>query len=1034
MIAESSTWQCPPMPLNTSASQGGQVSPWLASSFVALFALLPSCAQAFPFIAAGGGAVILPYVLAMLAGLMRSKVAIAATTVSLLGGYWLIYAPYDYVTDTYSFEENRLAGMMGERVHSIRNVRMTAPDLTKRVDFPELSTTQSRVFFVNDGGLAWRNGYEAEFILSNQRFLTKDTILVSAGAELAETIANATGTRWLKGGLIGVLKDFAQRPGFPELDTSECAPNSKCARIGVLGAGFFMRFSGFPYNSKDRMIDLHELMIPNGGGIEVLKEYQNQGRHLSLELYDYPGHDLDRGMFNYLHSQGITNVSVHYYDEQVKTRGNIDVLASRFGGSNKHLDLADIDFLCQNDTSFVMAFDGKMNTSMLFPETLRDNCEAIFLPVEGMLPHQITAYIKEHPLPQHQRFVGIYTDKSTAFYTKMMLGLMADQGYPVVGITSLDKEHIYIGNPIKQVVDSGLLALTEQITGPDGRPSTLWIAIIFSILFAVTTMAFMMARHRLVVMLAWSANLGAMLLLNFFARYIPNDLTADIFEVCLTIAVSQLLLTIAVAPRVKSFSKLSGLEFLKKLGFATPPSTHIRKFDQRIFNQLMGRSTGPLIFRSCASGENTGGYDSGRFTSVLARSSYDFGLVAQSWQEMCDASRTPGFVVQPYIDFEVTGAVSSVRDAEGRMAYVIETSAQAEGVTGALDVELNQAVLAREALTASDMPLHEDVITLHKALQGHFLAEFGIRQGKVTWLQVMRQQTLLRDHRAFHEAGYAPSALNDHIDLSTQHPVVFMSKAAIGINYLVHQGRVFEKMNPLGSWINSMAFIVPWGILSWLINRAKDRIIGGLPKEPSATGRMFWARVALLVDQITIGKGQAECGVPDQMTARYAATFGSSDVFLDSSAIAVKHLSRYQAFDNKNLQPGRINLELQIRDAAREVVQIAYAIECSRNIGQGSGVTWGDSQEPFFNLDENLVCSGSRVAGAGVIDLRKSVSEGMQQLARGEALTVILARADLSILLEQEHIACIRLEKRPAYSSHFVQRCLAHGIQVELLS
>lgn len=1022
------------MPFNTSASKGGQVSPWLTSMSVALIALLPSCAQAFPFIAAGGGAVILPYVLAMLAGLMRSKFAITATTMSLLAGYWLIYAPYDYVTDTYSFEENRLAGMLGERVHSIRNVRMTAPDLTKGVDFPELSITQSRVLFVNDGGLAWRNGYEAEFILSNQRFLTKDTILVSAGAELAETVANATGTRWLKGGLIGVLKDYAQRSGFPELDTSECDQNSKCAKIGVLGPGFFMRFSGFPYNSKDRMIDLHEIMMPNGGGIEVLKRYQSQGRHLSLELYDYPGHELDKGMFNYLHSQGITNVSVHYYDEQAKTRGNIDVLASRFGGSNKHLDLADIDFLCQNDTSFVMAFDGKMNTSMLFPETLRENCEAIFLPVEGMLPHQITAYIKEHPLPQHQRFVGIYTDKSTAFYTKMMLGLMTDQGYPVVGITSLDKEHIYLGNPIKQVVDSGLLALSEQITGADGRPSTLWIAIIFSILFAVTTMAFMMARHRLAVMLAWSANLGAMLLLNFFARYIPNDLTADIFEVCVIIAMGQFLLTIAVAPRLKSFTKLSGLEFLRKLGFSTPPSRHIRKFDQRLFNRLLGRSAGPLIFRSCASGENFGGYDSGRFTSVVARSPYDFDLVARAWQEMSDASRTPGFIVQPYVDFEVTGAVSSVRDAEGRMAYVIETSEQAEGVTGALDVEFNQAVLTREALTASHIPLHKDVITLHKALQGHFLAEFGIREGKVTWLQVMRQQTLLRDHRAFHEAGYAPSALNDHVDLSTHHPMVFMSKAVIGINYLVHQGRVFEKTNPLGNWINSMAFIVPWGILSWLIDRAKDRIIGGLPKEPSATCIMFWARVALVVDQITIGKGMAERGVPDQMTARYAATFGTSDVFLESSAIAINQLAKYKALDNKNLQPGRINLELQIRDAAREVVQIAYAIECSRSIEQSSGLTWSDSQEPFFKLDENLVCSGSRVAGSGVLDLRHSASEGMQEVSRGDALTVILTRADLSILLEQEHIACIRLEKRPAYTSHFVQRCLAHGIQVELLS
>lgn len=1015
-------------------SRDPQASTWLTTLTVALVALLPGCAQAFPFIAAGGGAVILPYVLAMMAGMMRSKIAIAATTVSILGGYWLVYAPYDYVTDTYSFEENRLAGMLGERVHSIRNVRMTAPDTTKEVGYPELFTTASKVLFVNDGGLAWRNGYEAEYILSNQRFLSKDAVLVSAGTELAETIANATGTRWLKGGLVGVLEGFAQRTDFPPLDTAECEPNSKCARIGVMGAGFFMRFSGFPYNSKDRMIDLHELMMPHGGGIDVLKKYQADGKHLSLELYDYPGHDLDRGMFNFLQSEGIKNLSVHYYDEQAKTRGNIDVLASRFGGSNKHLNLDDIDFLCENDTSFVMAFDGRMNTGMLFPETLRDNCEAVFLPVEGMLPHQIASYLKEHPLPKGRRFVGIYTDKSTAFYTKLMLGLMTDQGYPVVGITSLDKEHVYVGDPIKRVIDSGLMALSEHIQGEDGKPSTSWVVVIFSALFSALTLSFLLASRRLTVMLAWAANLGAMLLLNFFARYIPNDMTADIFEVCLFIAISQMLLAMLRVPKFRTFTKMSGLSWLKKSGFSTPSSRYIRKFDQRVFNQLMGKAGVALIFRSCASGENLGAADSGRFTSFVSRDPYGFDGVEKAWQEMINAGRRPGFVVQPFMRFEATGAVSSVRDSEGRIAYVIETSKIAEGVTSGLDSQVRQQYMTRESLTASDMPLHQQIIAMHKRLQGHFLAEFGILEGKVTWLQVMRQRTLLSDHRSFKEAGYEPSPLNGLIDVTTPNALEFMNKAVCGISYLSHQGRVFEKTNRIGAWINSMAFVVPWRTLSWLMDFAWARIAKSPSPATKSRTLLFWSRLALIIDQVTVAKGQSDRGVVDTMTARYASTFGSSEMFLQAPDQMAALLRNYQIFEGKKTKPGRVNLELRIRDRAREVVQVVYAIECLRDPTFKASSCQPLVAEPSFELASNLVCPGGRPAGSVVIDLRSDSANGLAQLQVAENATVILEHVDLSVLVDPVRIACIKLQSRPPYNSHFVQRCLAYGIRIEVTS
>ncbi|MBD8681249.1 MULTISPECIES: hypothetical protein [Pseudomonas] len=1020
------------MSLFVSANYGRYLSTWLTGFSVALIAFLPGCAQAFPFIAAGGGAVILPYLLAMLAGLMRSKIAIAATTLSILGGYWLVYAPYDYVTDTYSFEENRLAGMLGERVHSIRNVRMTAPDLTKEVAYPELFSTQSKVLFVNDGGLAWRNGFEAEFVLSNQRFLTKDTILVSAGAELSETIANATQTRWLKGGLIGVLESYAQRADFPALSTQECQPNSKCARIGVMGPGFFMRFSGFPYNSKDRMIDLHELMMPNGGGIEVLKGYQDQGLHLSLELYDYPGKDLDRGMFNFLQSQGIKDLSVHYYDEQAKTKGNIDTLASRFGGSNKHLDLADIDFLCKNDTSFVMAFDGQMNTGMLFPETLRENCEAIFLPVEGMLPHQIAAYIKEHPLPKGRRFVGIYTDKSTAFYTKLMLGLMADQGYPVVGITSLDKEHIYVGDPLKRVADSLLLSFSQHIKGADGKPSSAWVSSIFSLIFVMITGAFLYAERRWLVMLAWVANLGVMLLLNFFARYIPNDLTVDIFEVCVLVSTAQLVLAVLLSPRNKPFSKASGLTWLNRAGFDVPRSRQLHKFNQRVFNRLMGASTTALIFRSCASGENLESGDSGRFSSVVAKNPYDFDRVAVAWQEMIESGRKPGFVVQPYLDFETAGAVSSVRDFHGHIGYVIETSKRAEGVTSGHDPEVIQQFLSREALTASLCPLHQGVLALHRRLQGHFLAEFGVEHGKVVWLQVMRQQTLVGDHRGFHQVGYCESALNGLIDVSTDAALGFMSKAVVGIDYLHHQGNIFERPTRIGTWITAMSFAAPWRVLAWLIGKAHEQMISNPARIFSSWHLLFLARLALIVDQIALSKGLSDSGVQDTMTLQYATTFGASELFLQSPAQMCSLLSAYQICERRPASCKRINLQLSIRDKAREVVQVAYAIECSRQMSKGNHSSSVIMHEPSFSSDPNLVCAGSRPVGGDVFDWDAEDFEKERLLTPSGGATVLLARADLSLLVAHQHIACVRLKVRPAYNSHFVQRCLAYGIRVEV--
>lgn len=1004
------------------ARQVSAFRPYAGSILIMLFGMLPACAQAFPFIAAGGGAVVLPYLLAMLSSLFKRKRSIVLSTTVLLGGYWLIYAPYDYVKDSYSYEENRLAGMMGERVHSIRNVRMTQPDPSMSVMYDELFQPNSRVFYVNDGGLTWRNGYEAEFILSNQRLVPKDTILVTGTGELGETIANATGVRWLRGGLLGVLQSYAGKHDRKNLHQIDCSKADACVRIGVMGVGFFMRFSGYPYKSKDRILDLHEIMMPGGGGLDILRGYQKLGKHVSIELYDFPSGSMDSGLQNFLRSKGIENTSVHYYDEQEKTTGNIDVLASRFGGSNKHLDLSDIDFLCKNDAAFVMAFDGRMNTGMLFPETLRENCKSVFIPVEGMLPHQIQSYLREHPLQEGRRYVGIYTDKSTAFYTKLLLGLMADEGYLVVGITSLDKEHIFIGDPLKTAVDNALTALSAMIADGRGKASSSWLMALFSALFGLSTLAFILADKKWIVVSSWIANLGIMLLLNFYSRYIPNDLSVDVFEVCLLICIAQLALVLVFPKKARHLSKFSGLLWLKKAGHRVPKSILIKRFNKRVFCRLFDHHVGPVIFRSCASGENLNADDSGRFESVVATSLKDYEKVIKAWHEMAMQGRKPSFVVQAYLDFEFSGVVSSTRTFNGSAAYVIESSSMREGVTGARDLGVTTQLLPREALTASKEPFHKEIIAIHRRLKGHFTAEFGVRDGRVTWLQIMRQKTILEDHRSFDEVGFKPSALQGLIDHSSAQCLEFLKQAVIGIDYLEHQGFLYERANMIGVWLRSIAPLTPWVIIKKVVDCTHRIIVTTHQGKPPECLALLLARIALVADQLVIVKGLADSGVADTMSERYAMTFGTSEMLLAAPLKMDQMLKQYLMQSADPASDRDVNLALALRDKAREVTQLAFASAWRSFPAERGNV------EPYYHLDSSVVCPGTRGLGATVIVGR----EESARLRSEKDIILVLDRPDLSYLIHESSISVIRIPERPAYNSHFIQRCLSLGIRVEL--
>ncbi|MDU8351448.1 hypothetical protein RYA05_06055 [Pseudomonas syringae pv. actinidiae] len=1026
-----------------------------------MIAALPLPAYCFPFIMAGGGASAMPFLMALLSVFHKNRIVIVGATLASLIGYQLWTPPFSELSGVQDKDDTRLAYMMSNEKLIQSRTMGTSTDKQK-IDYASALQSNSPLLYVNSGGDPNFPGMSFVELATNTRFLDKNAILISSDGYLSANAASISGLRYVPDTIDDILQRAAKAPQNTHASVPTCADGA-CVSVALLD-GYFYLYSGYPYKKFDDSIAIESLLVPNLGGLKKLKDLTNDGKKpLYIEYFgsrDNP--EFLQGLDRFLSQAGITQKRIGVYEEVDKTPDNFGMLSQNFFKTHMMLAFSDIPGLCKHDTEVIMTTNNVDETNILLTNYVLKRCKIINFPVEGMTAHDAMRFIADHAanLDQKKRYVGIYSDKASAFYTGIAMDVLQKHRYNVIGKSaiSVDAEETRDINNLyglNKAFDKLTLTIFGKSIGMDRVLSydafSALTAVVSSILFCL----FMLAQRSWLMQGLWCMNLVALAYAQFVFFYFPVEKADEPMGLIITIIGIQFAASIIWTRlrRPQQFSKYTSLVWLGKNGFKTPSSILIKELRPATLSRTIKNLGFPIIFRSNEmTRENTSRAISGVYETVVLGDSLDLNKLTTSWEHMKQGGGIPSFVAQPHLEFDQSGVIEAKHDARGRIVFEIQMSEHAEAVTGNADAKITTHRLDTEACLFSDQPLHNQIYRMHHLISGGFVAEFGLKSGKVIWTQIINTPTNNAYlSRINDEPMYENSGFNDEVDEPTPMFVSMINKFMTGINYRFLDGRIVEKRTLMFGLLSGASKIIPNRLLLQLARRSYAHISRNAHRKTPIWQIESKIKLVLVINLLAKLKKRRDVVVGYEVIA--------SD-WEHASRVQSPYGNLYQLepIGNPSAKGRTISLRGRETFASMEYCRVSMTILLAewmnhlRAAISRSGVDLHAIQ--YMNvhgldlsndadvrgsihlpdtLDPSVVCRGFRIAtGARIQVSNKIAIRSLGDTLEGsEGVTIHAAEPWLELLDFEAKIAKFVIKGGAHRNSHFVQRCVALGIGVE---
>lgn len=1000
---------------------------WQIAALSGFLMILPERAEAFPFIVATSGLFIMPLILAAIAAIFSSKrLMCAGIVVSLLYLITISFQP-TIIRDVQSDDQNRLSHMQGETISYQKKVVMPkAPDYDRSLTYEQaLSDKRGRLVFVNSGGLRQQNGIDPYYLTSNRHLFTEDDILVTLDEFLGETLATVTGLRWVRGGLEGYLEELS----YTYVKENSMAPTSctqqECSIIGLFGRASHPIFSGFSYKKMAHAAPIEEILLPEYDDIEIIKALSKKGPIL-IEIYGVEHSKMDAGILAYLAKNKIHNVLIQHFQDPEKNPQMMSELSRDYLTSLGNIHPESLAFLCKNNVKLIMSSSKFADTTALQSGFYKNVCNVEFIPVEGMMPQDVQRYVDDNPFSKDYRYIGIYSDKLSAFYTMMASDFIKESGVNVLGISAINRSMEDYDAPVRQWLDSRYMGASIFLESKFKDKSGMIAFALYSIAFFALGLIFSLTQSRLMSCVLIGSQYALLVAALFICTFHHQGDTYPILIVSLLLSVLQFSLQLRRSSSIK-FTKLSGLKRLKALGLQVPLSNQLKRISHAKIVNLITQSSEPLIFRSNEmSLENNGASHSGFFTSVVAPDASYANKVMAAWDEMRSYGK-PGFIVQTHYSFTVAGAVSSSTTPDGQSILIIESSPKIEGITDNRDPFFKRQMITVEQAAISEDPLARESFKIWQAMDSHFVAEFGIKDGDVIWLQLMCIGDPLLALKNPSHNGYHHSSLNDEVDEVDPWILRELDRHVPALSYRVFGERLFEKPTSIASIWHWMSKLMPW---SWLLFLSQRILSMSL-----SVCRYRWVSSCYLFTAFFLSMaGVRKAGslhtcfkaMPDELApvlSEIESPFKSARALGRLDIESLPRVFRYES-DQPALS------SLVVRERCRAAITILLAHRYQHHGGNIKPLS-----EPVTPSDDLILVKRSRELNGIILHESQwvDICEGRLESPTGYS-TVILTKPDMAIFARHDLVGECHVNSPVSFNSHFAQRCRSIGIGLKIVN
>ncbi len=992
-------------------------------------------ALAFPVMATVGAVELAPLMLGLLLAVFSNKRSMYIVLIIGLIIYLSLPANTSFIRNAQIADERRLALIEEKQYESISQIDMVQPDMSKAISFQEAVDKKYPLVFVNDGEIRQYTGYSVNFVISNARHFHPESVIVTNIGSLGETIANVTGMKWIKGGLSGYLSNLGEITDGGvkrSSNTIDCSYLDNCLRVGVFGHDTKIQFYGYPSKNIDLTFTIEELLLNRNKVINeiVMLSDQMEARNIEFEIYGFNNSKERQGLINIISSE-FQEFSIRDYNELEKNDETMPKLLQRFESGIALLDGDMLPSLCAAGEQFLMISNIKnLDYATMFEE---EGCELHIAPAEWTMKQDMHAYLDRLKLKKNKKIFGLYDDKSSAFYTTLALSHLNDRDYRVIGMMPLDLSSFKRDTgEIKALYQ--IINIYDELT-PNNK---FWFGVLIIAPIALLMAMMYLSNNKLFIRVSYLS----ILVWSSFSLFI-SDLTPE--NEYFNTATSVLLLSILFLvmdickKRKLILSKHESLKLIKQLKLLTPKFFLIKDFNYKVFARLLRRYSGhSFILRSNElTSENNSAISSGRFKSVIVRSDIDYESALAGWAIMSEGECKPSYVVQEYFDFETTGVVSTVINSNKDLALLFESSISPEGITSGESLEFNRTLITDEEAQLSEDDLVKQACLIKKHIGKHFAAEYGVFDGKVYWLQIVTFENCYSSVMNPELQGYKYSEINHELGFANPLVATLLSRYVYGRKFEVYGGDIYEKETLISTPLIWTTKIVPWSIMVNAIQYVTHHVHSCKSKKIFLLH--VFVRIAFLLSVMATLKGKSGKTIKTKLSnkvLKYNAHFGSMYMNL----LEISALDIHSSSDNGCTK--RVYVQDYVRESSRYSIGV-LAGEIIRRAKQNGLMIDRYSEFPQLNgnakrYSQELIITGGSVLVEGSREqasIEMEINGDIHCLGnqdKDEMLRVRMTAPSLDVFMYEDRISEIVLNRNIAMNSHFVLRCRALGIRLEV--
>jgi|GEM_PF-5082961 len=758
----------------------------------------PAASHAIPFFLVASGGSLLPVLGLLLAAILRNRrclmvIALAAVTWMLLLPVHEQMAQQDYMRTEARILENVVAEQ-----RLVNTLGVQPAGAAQAISAQQLRQTPMRLrVWVKSLDQPLTPGVTLEQIARLPSLYDADTVFVSFDSGRRSALAAAlTGAHWLQGGMAALaIQALSRYAGTVHETLPICAashPNHtpQCVRIGIHLSEQAI-WSSFGRTAVQANLRIEDFLLHPHQALARVAALTDHGRIPAVMVFfGSSGETENRQWMAFLQDVGVRHASMlkHYddvYDVLPEPARKALWMHDIVGNYHPEILPGELQRLCRDgDVMLITSQTQAWERVTPYPETPGEDCPRFNLPVEGLLPEEVSDYVRSHaeqlaPL-RNKRLVGLYLDGPNLFFATQLRDILQAEGYAWSGIVfGYNTREDWLA-PLRHLYDDVLSAVYRRWPGSGRQIPVAMLAAVSVTLLLLPLAGFVWLRTRRASLLCFALFvLLAGMVQQAFYRYPLTAWQEPLWLVLAALAVALVMAQWRHWLQTRPLTKARGLKLLRAARLRTPPSlvlNHCTLNDTTALRRAAKRFGWPLIFRSNERRfENRTAATMGAHDSVVVHSAHDWPQVVTAWEKMAAApGAQPSWLVQPFMAFQSSGVIRTGLVHNGQPHVRIESSPSAEAVTGNRPGVVQSRLVPVQTCLVSDDPLRQQTARIAAQLQyAPALLEFGILDGEPIWLQcqLLPSDPLLRYGDA-EEQGYTISPM--HEDMQARHHGVGM--------------------------------------------------------------------------------------------------------------------------------------------------------------------------------------------------------------------------------------------------------------------